>query len=118
MQTLVCTTSWVFRSISEDDCLMAILRNGILGASARHEAAAFPLPAPAQSSDIHGTDVLQGLAAVLLNPGVCLLGLVTGCLFKSNSSVMLLKICDVNCSGENEVKLSIGKTACSLAYSM
>lgn len=49
---------------------MAILRNGISGASARHEAAAFPLPAADQRGDIHDTDVHQGLAAVLLNPGI------------------------------------------------
>lgn len=45
-------------------------------------AAAFPLPALAQGGDIHDTDMLLGLVAVLV-------GLVAGCLFESNSSAML-----------------------------
>lgn len=60
----------VFRCISEDDWLMAILRREISGVSAGHEAAAFPLPAPAQRGDICDTNVHGGLAAVLLNPGI------------------------------------------------
>lgn len=46
--------------------------------------------------------------------GLCLVGLVTGCLVKSNSPVLLLKICDVSCNGENKVKPSTGSF--SLAY--
>lgn len=49
---------------------MAILRNRTSGASAGHEAAAFPLPGPAQRGDIRSTNVHWGLLAVLLNPGI------------------------------------------------
>ena len=49
--------------------------------------------------------------------GVFLVRSAAGCLFKSNSPVMLQKTCDDSCWGENEVKLGMGTSAVSLAYS-
>lgn len=95
--------------------LMAILRNGISGASARPEAVAFPLPAPSQSSDLHDTDVLQGLAAVLLSPGV----VPGGVGHWLPLQIKLFSGAVKNMWGQlqwgKQIKLSIGKSTFSLA---
>lgn len=60
---------------------------------------------------------MEGWQLFFWTQGLYLVGLVAGCLSKSSSSVMLLKRYDFSCNGENKVKLSIGKSAFSLAYS-